>query len=457
MTAPVLAKTDIDRQRLAALRAREDTRFAERTPRSRALRERAGAVLPNAVPMGWMAGLYRHPPPFVTRGAGAHFEDVDGNRYLDMNQADLSMNCGFGPAPVVEAVAARMREGSQFLLPTEDAIVVAEQLAERFGLPYWQFTLSASGASTEAIRLARLATGRERILLLDGNYHGHIEDTLVEAEDGRSRPQLLGLPKAAAERAVVIAFNDLDALRQALAREDIACVITEPALTNVGVVLPDDGFLAAVRETAAAHGSLLILDETHTHMAAYGGLTRAWGLRSDMVTMGKSLGGGVAIGAYGMTAELARCMERHLDVDVGAPGLAAGGTLYANALSLAAARAALEEILTPEGYERTTALGTRLADGIDRLIARHGLPWRAHRLGNRSGFCLTPDWPRNAEEAAVSIDADFIDARRVYLANRGIWEAIATAGPAASFAHEAADIDRYLAVVGDFLHELVGG
>jgi glutamate-1-semialdehyde 2,1-aminomutase len=451
MTTPDIR---LDRARLAALRAREDAAFQARIPRSLALGAEARAVMPMGVPMGWMAGLYRHPPLFVARGEGAHFEDVDGNRYLDMNQADLSMNCGFGPPAVTAAVAARMRDGSSFLLPTQDAIAVSRMLGERFGLPCWQYTLSASSANAEAIRVARVATGREKLLLFGGKYHGHIDDTLVEASDGGSTPQLLGLPRAAAERVVVVPFNDLDALRAALRAGDIACVITEPALTNIGVVLPDEGFLAAAKAEASAAGALFILDETHTHMAAYGGLTNLWRLEADMVSLGKSLGGGVAIGAYGMSRQLAEVMERHHDVDVGAPGLAVGGTMYANALSLAAARAALEQVLTPAGYDHVRALGTRLADGIDALIARHGLPWKAHRLGGRSGYCLRPDRPRNAEQGAFSIDVAFIDARRVFMANRGVWEAIATAGPAASFAHVPGDIEHYLEVLAAFLDEV---
>lgn len=447
----------LDRQRLSALRKAETERFHARTAKSRSLLASAKAHMPCGVPMGWMAGLYRHPPIYVTGGAGAHFEDVDGNQYLDMNQADLSMNCGFGPPAVTAAVAARMTSGSQFLLPTEDAIAVSEDLAARFGLPHWQYTLSASSANQEAIRLARVATGREKILLFDGHYHGHIDDTLVTLDGDAAAPLFLGLPRKAAENTVIIQLNDADALAAALESETFACVITEPALTNIGVVLPDEGFLDLVRTETRRHGSLLIYDETHTHMAAYGGLTRDWALEADMVTLGKSLGGGVAIGAYGMTNDLARVMEDNLDIDIAETGgLATGGTMYANALSLAAARAALEQILTPENYERIRQLGTRLADGIDALIAQHKLPWRAHRLGGRSGFCLQPDWPRNAREAAVSIDAEWIDTRRLFLANRGIWEAIATAGPAASFAHTAADIDTYLAVLGEFLEATSG-
>jgi glutamate-1-semialdehyde 2,1-aminomutase len=441
-------------ERLQALREHEDAMFHTRIPRSLELSARARQRMPNGVPMAWMAGLYRHPPLFVVGGSGASFTDVDGNTYLDMNQADLSMNCGYGPPPVVKAGAQRLLQGSQFLLPTEDAIVVSELLAERFDLPFWQYTLSASSANVEALRLARVATGREMVVVMQGAYHGHLDDTLVEREGVRTVPALLGISDQVARRARVIPFNQPDALDEALAPGDVAAVITEPALTNIGVVQPAPGFHAHLRAATRRVGSLLIMDETHTQMAAWGGLTRTLGLEPDIVTLGKSLGGRVAIGAYGMTEPLAHLMERHLDSDVGAPGLATGGTLYANALSMATARAALQDVLTREGYERVTALGTQLADGIERVIAAHGLPWRAHRLGGRSGFCLRPILPLNAEDAALSLDSAFIDTRRMYMANRGMWDAIATAGPAASFSHTNTDIDRYLAVLDTFLEKI---
>jgi glutamate-1-semialdehyde 2,1-aminomutase len=404
--------------------------------------------------MAWMAGLYRHPPIFVDEGSGARFRDVDGNSYLDMNQSDLSMNCGYGPPSVVAVGSERLRKGSQFLLPTEDAIVVSELLAERFGIPYWQYTVSASSANIEALRLARVATGRDKIVVFQGSYHGHIDDTLVEREGDSSVAFLLGTSAQVARLTHVIPFNQPDRLAEALAPGDVAAVITEPALTNIGVVQPEPDFHSSLRAMTRQTGTLLILDETHTQMAAWGGLTRTLGLAPDIVTLGKSLGGGVAIGAYGMSEALARVMERYLDIDVGPSGLATGGTMYANALSLATARTALQDILTLEGYQRVNALGTRLADGIEHATSTHGLAWRAHRLGGRSGFCLRPVLPLNAEDAALSLDIDFIDTRRVFMANRGIWEAIATAGPAASFAHTEADIDYYLFVLNSFLDEI---
>jgi glutamate-1-semialdehyde 2,1-aminomutase len=444
----------IDREAIRTLRADEQAQFESRTRRSAQLGERARRSMPDGVPMAWMAGLYGHRPLFVAHGDGCRFTDVDGTTYVDFNQADLSATCGFAPAPVLAAIAERARRGLQFLLPVEEAIDAAELLAERYGLPAWQFTLSASGANAEAIRLARHRTGRTTLVVFGGHYHGHLDDTLVEGDERGARPELLGLNASAAADTRVVAFNDLAALERVLEREDVAAVITEPALTNIGIVLPADDFHAGVRALTRAHEALLVLDETHTQTFAYGGLTRAWGLEPDMITLGKSTGGGIPIGAYGLTDDLREWMERHRDTYVGAPGIATGGTTYANPLSLAAVCATLRDIQTPAAFERAAALGTQLADGIETAAARHGLPWRAHRLGGRSGFCLEPELPRDAREAARSLDVELIDTRRLYMANRGVWDAIAGAGPAASFAHTAAEVDEYLRVLGLFLAAL---
>jgi glutamate-1-semialdehyde 2,1-aminomutase len=446
----------IDRDRLAAVHARERASFERRTRRSGELTARARAHLPDGVPMAWMAGLYDHRPIYVAHGEGCRFTDADGNAYLDFNQADLSATCGFAPPAVLDAIAERAARGLQFLLPVEEGIEAAELLAERYGLPAWQFTLAASGANAEAIRLARHRTGRALIVVFGGHYHGHLDDTLVTGNEEEARPELLGVnPRATADTRLV-PFNDLDALERVLARGGVAAVITEPALTNVGVVMPADAFHAGMRALAREHGALLILDETHTQTCAYGGLTRAWGLEPDIVTLGKSLGGGVPIGAYGMTADLRGHMERHRDAYGRAAGLATGGTTYANPLSLAAAVAVLRRIQTPEAFERMQALGAQLADGIEAAAARRNLPWRAHRLGGRSGYCLEPELPRDAAEAERSLDRELIDTRRLHMANRGVWEAIASAGPAVSFAHTATDVDEYLAALDAFLDDVNG-
>ena len=446
---------NIDRKKLARLRSREDADFTARTRKSAALAARARAHLPNGVPMAWMAGLYRTSPIIAASGSGPEFRDVDGNRYLDFNVSDLSMTMGFGPPAIVAAVTRQIALGAHFLLPTEDAIAVAEDLAERVGLPFWQFTLSASGANTEVIRVARHLTGRKKVAIFGGHYHGHIDETLVDDDNGKTVPDLLGLTADAASHTVILPFNDLHALEAALRSRDIALVLTEPALTNCNVVLPTPDFLAGLRALTAAHGTLLCMDEAHTFQFAHGGLTRAWTIACDFVVLGKGLGSGIGFALYGMSEEIGRAFARHQDVDIGPKGLATGGTTYASALAAAVARAALADVLTPENYARVAELGTRLADGLDAVFTARQLDWRAFRLGPRSGYCMRATLPRDGTEADLSLDADLIDARRVYMANRGIWDAVASAGPQASFAHTPAHIDRYTATAGAFLDEVL--
>lgn len=384
-------------------------------------------------------------------------KDVDANRYVDFNLADLSFNQAYGPSAVTKAVAAQADKGAHFLLPTEDSITVAERLKSWTGLPFWQFTVSASVSNTEAIRIARHATGREKIVIFDGHYHGHIDDTMVERETPRSSaPAHFGLLKETGRNTIILPFNDLPALEDALSFGDVACVLTEPALTNVTTVLPADGFHAGLRALTRRHGTLLIIDEAHTVQMAYGGLAREWRLEPDMVTYGKGFGCGYPIGAYGMTEPLARLIERDIDLFLAnRRGLALGGTLFGTALGFAAVRATLETVLTPENYAHAIGLGARLADGIDRAIARHGLPWRAQRLNARSGISLFPENPRNGAEGAKSMNAELIDARRVFMANRGIWDAIYSAGPQAGLAQTGKDVDHYAAVLDEFLAEIV--
>jgi glutamate-1-semialdehyde 2,1-aminomutase len=404
--------------------------------------------------MGWFHDLYAHGPVFAVDGHGASFTDVDGHRYLDYNLADMSLFCGFDPAPVVAAVAHRVAQGGQFLLPTEDAIWVAEELGRRYGLPRWQFTLAATTANVEAMRLARVATGRPVVVMFDGRYHGHADEMLFAPGTGGLVAELLGLDPGAAHRVRIVPFNDPEALAAALVPEDVACVVTEPALTNIGVVQPTPGFHAELRRLTIAHGTLLVIDETHTQVCGPGGLTGQWGLQPDLVTFGKSVAGGTPFGAYGMTAALAAVFERPDPADAHAE-IATGGTFFANALSMAAARAALGEVLTGEVYERTARLGTKLADGIEAAAQRAGLPWRAHRLFPRSGYAHGGELPRNAEEARHGFRRDVTDLQRVYFANRGVWEAIYSAGPCVGIAHTEDDVNRYLGVLADFVDELV--
>jgi glutamate-1-semialdehyde 2,1-aminomutase len=447
----------LDPERLAAAKQREDERFVAERPRSRELLERGRALMPSGVPMSWMASLWDHPPLFVAEGHGASFVDVDGHEYLDFHIADTSAFCGHAPTPVTRAVCEQAARGTQFQLPSEDALWVAGELAARWGQPRWQFTLSATTANVEAIRLARHATGREIVVMFDGKYHGHADDTLVILSEEGSAPEYYGLPRNVSGLARIVQFNDVEALAAALAPGDVACVLAEPAMTNLTVVKPDDGFHDALRRLTREAGTLLVLDETHTLVCGPGGLVDRWRLEPDVVTIGKSIGGGVPVGAYGMTEELAGSFENAGDIPVSgefADELATGGTLFANALSMAAARAALGEVLTPDAYERTARLGARLADGIEAAAAGAGLHWIAHRLYAKSGYWFGPKLPRNALEARAGDDLELRALLRVALANRGIWEGGFWLGPAVSVAMDEAGVDRYSETLAEILFEL---
>jgi len=362
-----LAIPTVDHALVRELKNAEDARFRAEHPRSIALRERARASMPNGVPMAWFSSSYHDAPPWVDSARGAHFTDVDGHTYFDTNIADMSMFCGYAPEPLVRAVNDRMSRGNQFLLPTEDSIVVSEALAARYGLPKWQYTVSASQANTEAIRVARVVTGRDKVLMFDGHYLGHFDQSLVELDDdGNVVPEERGVPASVVDGTVLVPLNDLGALERALERRDIALVLTEPALTNNhGLILPDDGWHDGLRAVTRAHGTLLAVDETHTQVVGPGGLTATWGLEPDLLTCGKSIAGGVSFGAWGMTEAIADLLTQAKGPDGERANLIAlGGTLFANALSMAAARAVLTEILTPEAYASTQRLGARLADGI---------------------------------------------------------------------------------------------
>ena len=459
MNAEASFSTRIDRAALAALRAREEAAFAARTPQSRAWLEAARASMPNGVPVAWMAGLYRHNSIVAAGGEGAFFRDIDGNRYCDFNVCDLAMTMGYGPAPIVEAVSRAVANGAHFLLPFEDTRAVTEELARRVGLPAWQFTLSASAANTEVMRIARFITGRTKILIFDGQYHGHIEESLVTKRGNDTVPIQLGLSARRARDSIIVPFNDLAAAEAALKSHEIALVITEPALTNCLLVEPEPGYLEGLRALSHRYGALLCLDEAHTFQFAYGGLTGSRKLECDFVTLGKGLGTGVSFALYGMTRAISDVLEKHLDsdigLDIGSKGLATGGTTYGIAIAVAAAKAALEQVLVPEGCARVARLGNALADGMETTFRKHGLDWRAFRMGPRSGYCMNPHFPTTAAEASESMDIEMIDTRRAFMANREVWDAVVSAGPQVSFAHSAEDIARYVALADAFLSEIV--
>ena len=414
--------------------------------------------MPNGVPMAWHVGSYHHLPLWAVKGQGARFTDADGFEYSDFNIADMSMFCGYAPEPLVRAVSGRMIGGHQFLLPVEDAILVSEELGRRYGLPKWQYTLSASQANTEVVRVARVATGRDKILLFDGKYHGHFDQTLVELDTaGNLIPEERGLPASVIEQTCVVPFNDLEALTRAMERRDIALVLTEPALTNnFGLILPDAGFHDALRKLTHATGTLLAYDETHTQVVGPGGLTRMWGLQPDFVTSGKSIAGGVPFGAWGMTDALAELLTQIKGPDGERSNLVAiGGTLFGNALSFAAAKVTMLELLTPEAYRHTQRLGSRLAEGMRTGVGRVGLPWHIHHLACRSGYTFQATPVRNAAEARACSDHLLTRLIRIWLANRGVWEAIVGAGPVCSVPSTDVDVDAYLSAWNELLAALV--
>src|SRR6516165_6039018 len=437
---------DLDRARLRELHAREVARFREARPRSLAMVARARAHMPNGAPMAWMA-YYDDPPVYIDHGQGAGFTDVDGFSYLDFNASDMSMFCGHANPVIVAAVQARAARSTQFLLPTEESVEVAEELARRYPVPLWQFTLSATQANTEAIRLARNATGREVIVLFQGHYHGHFEEGLVDLDGEQVAALERGLSKGVTGRVRIAQFNDAGTVAAALEPGDVALVLTEPAMSNnIHLLAPEPGWHAELRDLTRRHGTLLGLDETHTNVVGPGGATGMWHLDPDIVTIGKAVAGGLPMGAYGVTTELAE----HLDV---ARNVATGGTLFGNPLSAAAARAALTEVLVPGAYAHTSALGGELADGIEAAIRAAGLPWTAIRLGPRSGQWYGP-MPSTGAQAHALTDDLLTRLMRVWLGNRGVWEALPGAGPTVPVPAERADVTRYLEAYHDLLTRL---
>jgi glutamate-1-semialdehyde 2,1-aminomutase len=412
----------IDRTRLHQALAREEQRFETEHPRSRALFDRARRSLLNGVPMNWMVRWAGAFPIFVRDAAGAHFTDVDGHRYLDLCLGDTGAMTGHAPRAAVEAIADRARRGVTFMLPTEDAIWVGEELARRFDLPYWQVAITATDANRFAIRLARHLTGRPRILVYNWCYHGTVDETFITLRDGQAGPRSgnVGPPVDPAVTTRVIEFNDPAALEAALAPGDVACVLAEPAMTNIGIVLPEPGYLETLRELTRRTGTLLILDETHTICAGPGGYARAQGVKPDMLTIGKPIASGVPAAVYGFSHELAALMnERAGSLEESDSG-GIGGTLAGNALSIAAMKATLQSVLTEAAFARTVPLAGRFTEGVAEVIREKRLPWHVTRLGCRAEYWFCPKPPRNGAEAAAAVDAELDRYMHLAALNRGI-------------------------------------
>ena len=406
--------------------------------------------------MPWMIRWAGGFPVFAAEAHGARFRDVDGLEYVDFCLGDTAAMTGHSPAPTVRAVAHQAARGITLMLPSEDALWVGEELARRFGLPSWQFALTATDANRFAIRLARELTGRPKILVFNWCYHGTVDETFA-ALDGASvvsREGNVGPPVALEETTRVVEWNDVEALERELGFGDVACVLAEPALTNIGIVHPEPGFHDALRGATRKTGTLLIIDETHTLCAGPGGYTAAYGLDPDLLTVGKAIAAGIPAAAYGFSREVADRLEALLPRDERADVGGIGGTVAANVLSFAAMRATLGEVLTDEAFARMIALGERFEAGVAGAIERHGLPWHVTRLGCRVEYLFRPERPRNGSEAAAGGNAKLDRLIHLYALNRGIlltpFHNMALISPATT----EADVDLHSSVFDSAAQEL---
>jgi len=411
----------IDRDRLKSLMAKERQKFVDERPKSKALFERASKSLLAGVPMNWMmkwAGTF---PPFVREAQGAHFYDVDGHRYIDLCLGDTGAMTGHSPSATVSAVTQQVGRGITLMLPSEDAIWVAEELQKRFALPFWQFALTATDANRFSIRLARHITGRSKILVFNWCYHGTVDESFITLHDGvaEARRGNIGPPVDPPVTTKVVEFNDADALEEALKPGDVACVLAEPVMTNVGIVHPQQGYHEAMRDITRKYGTLLIIDETHTICAGPGGYTRAQNLQPDFLVFGKPIAGGVPGAAYGFTEQVAKCIsDRQSLEDCDTGGI--GGTLAGNALSLAAMRATLDKVLTAPAFERMIPMATRWKAGVEKAIKDFGVPWHVTQLGCRAEYLFAAKEPRNGTEAHDAMDFELERYLHLYAMNRGV-------------------------------------
>jgi glutamate-1-semialdehyde 2,1-aminomutase len=450
----------LDRTRLAALVEAEQAAYTDAHPRSRALFAEADNLF-GRVPMTWMNMWTGGFPLYLDRASGNRVTDVDGHTYVDFALGDTGAMAGHSPAPTLAAVQRRAGElgGITTMLPTEDAQWVGAELTRRFGMPLWSFTLSATDANRWAIRLARLATGRPKVLVFAYCYHGSVDEAFaLPGPEGKaqSRPGNVAPPVALDLTTRAATWNDLESVERELAHGDVAAILTEPALTNIGIVLPEPGFLEGLRELATRHGALLMIDETHTFSAGWGGATRAWGLEPDVFVIGKSIGGGIPCGAYGISREVAAAVTRHTDagdadiVDVGG----VGGTLAGNALSTAAMRATLGEVLTEDAFAHMSELATAFTAGVQQTLDELDVPWSVSQLGARAEYRFARPAPRTGEESAAAAD-DQLDAYlHLALCNRGIlmtpFHNMALMSPQTS----RADVDRHTEVFREVVSAL---
>jgi glutamate-1-semialdehyde 2,1-aminomutase len=449
----------VDRRRLRSLIQRERASFVNQHPRSRELHEKALRSLLAGVPMIWMTAWPGGHPVFLAEAHGCRAADVDGHAYIDFCLGDTGSMSGHSPQPVLRAIReqAETRGGMTTMLPSEDAVFVGEELSHRFGAALWQFTTSATDANRCMLRFCRHLTGRPYVLVFAWCYHGSVDETIIVLDERgrpRSRPGNVGPAVDPILTTKVVEFNDAAALAEALTPRDVACVLMEPVMTNVGIVQPAPGYLREVRRLCDETGTMLVNDETHTWCAGPGGCTRAWGLRPDAVTLGKTLASGIPVGAYGVSAELGGRILQDADSDLSGPG-GIGGTLAGYTLASAAARATLGEVLTEAAFERMIALAARLEEGVQHVIDSHRLPWCVTRLGARVEYRFCPAVPRNGSESAAVQDLELNEYFHLACLNRGIlitpFHNMTLMCPDTT----AGDVERHTTVFSDAVDQLV--
>jgi glutamate-1-semialdehyde 2,1-aminomutase len=448
-------------EHLAVLQERENKLFLQRTPKSKATFERAHEMLLNGVPMPWMGDWGTSNPIFVDKASGNRIIDIDGNEYLDFCLGDTGAMFGHSPEPTAKAVAEQVRNGITTMLPTERALSIGTELGRRFGLPFWQVAMTATEANRYVIRTCRALTKRPKILVMNECYHGSLDESLPHiGPDGNlelrtdydSNP---GIPKDALTR--VVEFNDVEALERELAFLDVACVLAEPVMTNCGMVLPQPGYLEALRELCTRYGSLLIIDETHTFSTGPGGYTAAHGLKPDFITLGKSIAGGIPVAVYGFTREMADQINATFGRKSVSDPMGIGGTLSGNAFAIRAMEATLQEVATPAAFERMITGQERLSDGLDAALQKYNIPWSVTRCGARCEMQFMPTLPVTGSEAKSQFDWELIYYTHLYLSNRGIlitpFHNMMLIPPMASDA----DIDRLILIWSDCMAELASG